>query len=111
MTTKKKIEGAKGKAKPTKKAAPSQKNKGRGGAREGAGRKPKEITLLKAKIVKRHKDDADYAIRLLVTVMKDQWMPVEIRMDAAREVLDRVIGKPKQAVEHTGELPILVMDR
>lgn len=73
-----------------------------GGRRPGAGRKPKLLrTLLQE--VPGAADDAEFAYGLFRDLMRDPNQMTDVRMDAAREVLNRLIGKPKQAVEVAGE--------
>lgn len=93
-----------------KKAPAAASTNGRGGKREGSGRKPKAITLFIQKVIGWKKSDFEYALALHVGVMKDRQMPLDIRLQAAKEVMDRIGGKPKQAVEHSGELKQLLLD-
>lgn len=41
-------------------------------------------------------DDAEYALALNTAVMREPDIPLDIRMEASREVMDRVLGKPRQ---------------
>jgi hypothetical protein len=53
--------------------------------------------------------DTDYALRLLARTMRDEELPIGFRLDAAREVLDRTRGRPRQAAEpaRTGHRPMI----
>ena len=46
---------------------------------------------------------AERAIRTIEQLMDDTEAPRPVRLAAAREILDRVIGKPRQAVEVSGK--------
>ena len=46
---------------------------------------------------------AERAIRTIEQLMDDMESPRPVRLAAAREILDRVIGKPRQAVEVSGK--------
>lgn len=80
-----------------------------GGARPGAGRKPKAATLLKRKLQADKIAEADYAFSILCEWMHDEELPRDFRRDCANDVLDRVLGKPKQAVNLTETKKILVI--
>lgn len=67
-----------------------------GGFRPGAGRKPKPLTLLKRAAMSQIENDAAYALRLYVEVMREEEYDIHLRLDAAREVMDRTWGKPAQ---------------
>ena len=47
-------------------------------------------------------EDAEYAFALFVTVMRSSSEDMPVRLDCAREVMDRVLGRPKQTNEHSG---------
>lgn len=67
-----------------------------GGRRPGAGRKPKLITILKREALKHVANDADYMLNLFVEIARNEEFDVKLRMEAGREVMDRVWGKPAQ---------------
>lgn len=82
----------------------------RGGARPGAGRKPKAIVEMRmaliaplipepAKPLTDAKSAAEYALALFEGTMRDESKALDLRLDCAREVLDRTIGKPRIANE------------
>lgn len=71
----------------------------RGGARKGAGRKPALAVVLKREAIESKHGSANYALLLFDTVMRDERQELALRLGAAREVMDRVWGKPKQSVE------------
>lgn len=87
-----------------------KKSGGRGGKRGGAGRKPKLITVLKRAVLDRKEAEAEYALKLFVSVMRDAHLHPVWRMDAAREVMNRVWGKPNLKVEVTETPRLLVID-
>jgi hypothetical protein len=81
----------------------------RGGARAGAGRKPKPITTLTAVLktpagttdgaILNAKGAAAFALALFEETMRDTGKGIALRLDCARELLDRTIGKPRVANE------------
>lgn len=68
----------------------------RGGARAGAGRKRKLIreTWRDAQIS--HLPAAIEALEITEAIMRNPSIPVDVRLDAAKEVMDRVAGRPTQ---------------
>lgn len=72
-----------------------------GGKREGSGRKKLAATLLKAKFEDRIQDAQD-AFNFNVAIMNDPNESKSLRQAASVEIMNRVVGKPKQAVEHAG---------
>jgi hypothetical protein len=79
-----------------------------GGKREGAGRKPKAFAVLKRRLENERIEDAEYAFALYVAVMRSENEGMTLRLDCAREVMDRVLGKPKQLAEVESKAQILV---
>lgn len=69
-----------------------------GGARKGSGRKPALAVVLKRESLESRNASAEYALLLFDTVMRDERQEIALRLGAAREVMDRVWGKPKQAL-------------
>jgi len=67
------------------------------GVKGRSGRKPRPITVLKRQLAEDRKDDAVYAYSLFVAVMRDEKELRRVRLDCAREVMDRVLGKPHQS--------------
>lgn len=82
------------------------KTGGKGGPRPGSGRKPKAATILKAKLAD-FAGDALRAFKFNVQLMDDATQPMNLRQAASREIMDRLWGKPKQAVEHSGSVNML----
>ena len=62
-----------------------------------SGRKPKAITVLKRQLAEEKADDAAYAFGLYVYVMRDDTADRKTRLECASVVMDRVLGKPRQA--------------
>lgn len=87
-------------------SSPAPAKPGRGGARPGAGRKrgkpnlasPAEKRTLEA-LAKQH---AETALAVLVEIATTGASEAA-RVTAATALLDRGYGKPRQAVEHSGE--------
>lgn len=75
----------------------------KGGARKGAGRKPKAATALRLKLAEHGAEEAEFAFSLTCFWMRDDDLPLDFRLACATQVMDRVLGKPKQAVAHEGQ--------
>lgn len=84
----------------------------RGGSRPNAGRKPKAVTELKQALISElapptgdpRTDAAEYAFRLFEKTMRDEkGASLDLRLECGREVMNRVWGKPMQAVKHSGD--------
>ena len=78
---------------------------GWGGKRPGSGRKPgrSRITrLIEAKSVDECTEDVRYALGLLVSLMQDKDVDTRMRIDCAKELMDRVLGKATQHTELSG---------
>jgi hypothetical protein len=74
--------------------------KGKGGQKGRSGRKPKAFTMLKQRIESEKVEDAEYAITLYVSVMRDEEQPLDLRLDCAEWVANRVMGLPKARNEN-----------
>jgi hypothetical protein len=72
-----------------------------GGYRPNAGRKPKEASQLRTILEGRFKD-AENAFQFNVDLMNDPKESKALRQVASIEVMNRVIGKPRQSLEHSG---------
>lgn len=55
-----------------------------------------EIIRFKKSVQTMYGDDAEYALALFTAVMREAEIPLDIRMDAAAMVADRILGKPRQ---------------
>ena len=75
-----------------------------GGARPGAGRKKKASTILKEQSIRENQGEAEKCLQFLISVRDGIHEPTNIRIAAADMLLDRIWGKPKQAVQHSGEM-------
>ena len=75
----------------------------RGGARENAGRKPKEVTILKRRLVQNKVEEAEASFAFLVEVRDNDSEPIAQRLAAAESILDRVLGKPTTLQPNAGE--------
>lgn len=71
-----------------------------------AGRKPKEATILKQLSLREANHEAEASLQFCVELRNDVTQPNGLRLAAASEVMDRVWGKPKQAIDHTGSIDI-----
>ena len=77
--------------------------KGKGGVKGRSGRKPSKFTELRRRIESERVDDADYAFALYAEVMRDATEPLELRLSCADWIANRVLGKPKERLEHSGD--------
>jgi hypothetical protein len=82
----------------------SQSKKSKGGARPGAGRKPRNLKTLAKKLPK------ESAEVILAEIKANQkWVKLadapdlRLQFEVLRYLTDRAFGKAKQAIEHTGE--------
>ena len=75
---------------------------GKGGPRPGSGRKPLAATVLKEKLGD-YAQDALAAFKFCSELMNDTSAEKNVRLAAAREVMDRLWGKSMQQVQHAGE--------
>ncbi len=81
----------------------AERKRGSGGPRPGSGRKPLAATVLKEKLGD-YADDALKAFKFCSELMNDPSAEKNVRLAAAREVMDRLWGKSTQQVEHSGEI-------
>jgi hypothetical protein len=81
----------------------------RGGPRPGSGRKPNPAKALNREIADRL-DEAEYAFNLFVKLMRDEDQSNTTRLECATEVMNRVLGKPRQQIDQkqTGGLTVRV---
>lgn len=79
-----------------------EKKRGSGGPRPGSGRKPLAATVLKEKLGD-YAGDALKAFKFCSELMNDATAEKNVRLAAAREVMDRLWGKSTQQVEHSGK--------
>lgn len=78
----------------------------KGGARPGAGRKPSATTILSRLAIAELDEEAEKSVRFLVEVRDNEEHPIGVRVECARDLIDRRFGKSKQAVEHSGGLTL-----
>ena len=76
------------------------------GPRPNSGRKPVAATELKKKLAD-YVPDAMRAFELCVKWMDDPEWEKPLRLAAAKEVMNRVLGMPKQSVEHSGHVGVI----
>lgn len=74
---------------------------GHGGRRPGAGRKPKVVKEIEKKAIAEAGPDAEYALGLHISFMRDADLSEKVRAECAAVVMDRVWGKVKQQVDLT----------
>lgn len=84
----------------------------KGGKRDNAGRKPKIFTELKERLEVEKAGDAEYAFALYARVMRNSDYSIELRLDCAAWIANRVWGKPKIAVDlrTSGEIGVRFAD-
>jgi hypothetical protein len=83
---------------------------GHGGRRPRAGRKPKLTTIVRAKALAEANEDAEYALGLLVAIVRDESLALEFREQVAEVVIDRVWGKAVQRQDTRGHLTLSVVE-
>ena len=72
---------------------------GHGGRRNPpGGRPPKLITVYKRTLPQEKLEDYQYALGLFIGAMREEDLPLKVRLDAACEVMDRIGGRPAQSV-------------
>lgn len=72
----------------------------RGGKREGAGRKPELARRLHRALIEAKAAEYEWALAYVADTMRNEDEPTPIRLMAAREVMDRIRGKPFQRTEN-----------
>lgn len=75
----------------------------KGGKRIGAGAKPKAITTARDAALKNMEATAERILAWVANLAEDASKPDDIRLDASKEVMNRVWGKHRQAVEVSGK--------
>ena len=60
---------------------------------------------------KRLKDILPRALDVLCEILEDTTAKPQIKISAAQDVIDRVLGKPKQTVEHQGSLVRAMLEK
>lgn len=73
-------------------------NNGNHGAKGRSGRRPTAVTLLKRRLIENKIDEAEASFAFLVAVRDNEDEPTALRVAAAEQILDRVLGKAKQQV-------------
>lgn len=73
----------------------------RGGKREGAGRPAGSLNKATAEIREAAQEYTEKALETLVAIMEDKDAPHAARVAAARDILDRGHGKPRQTTDLT----------
>lgn len=74
-------------------SAPKGNKFAKGGKREGAGRKASEATLLKRRLIQDKVSEAEESFAFLVQVRDDDEESTSYRLEASKEILNRVLGK------------------
>lgn len=84
---------------------------GHGGARSGAGRKPKAVTNMRRQALEAAGADAERAFAFVIDRMEDPKAGDAVRLACAQIIMDRVWGKPTQRNENneSGELLVRVV--
>jgi len=77
---------------------------GRGGARPGSGPKKKAATLLRERLEQEKLKRAEECLEFIYSVSIDPVEKKELRVHCAESYLDRILGKPAQALKHSGEI-------
>jgi hypothetical protein len=80
-------------------AISSGQSNGHGGARPGAGRKPKALTVAKREFSEHMRECAERAFAFVAGIVDDESQPMALRLQAAQEVMSRAWGRPRQGIE------------
>ena len=64
-----------------------------GGPRKNSGRKPKPFVELRNRLIQNKVEEAEASFAFLVTVRDTPTERTEVRLEAAKQILDRVLGK------------------
>lgn len=73
----------------------------RGGKREGSGRKSGEQDKPRQHITNQARKHSEKALSVLLQLLADE--SPSIRLQAAKEIMDRAHGKPAQSIQHSGD--------
>lgn len=76
----------------------------RGGYRPGAGQKKSEARKLKEQSIRENHGEAERSLRFLIEVRDNRHEPTSLRVTAATLLMDRIWGKAKESVEHSGNV-------
>jgi hypothetical protein len=71
---------------------------------EQHGQVTKKVKIALEDLAKTHAPDA---LKMLALVMKNSRHPAGARVSAAVAMLDRGYGKPREAIEHSGEVDVM----
>jgi hypothetical protein len=77
-----------------------------GGKRRNAGRKLSPKTVLKKLEQEQRIEAAEEAFKFELHLMRDGKVTPSVRMACAQDIQDRVFGKAKQSMEHSGEVTL-----
>ncbi|TXH41554.1 MAG: hypothetical protein E6Q97_37365 [Desulfurellales bacterium] len=77
-----------------------------GGRRPGAGRPLAAATILRNAALADRDQEAQKSLDFCIALRDNVGAKNDIRLAAAKEIMDRVWGRPKQSVEHSGTLGI-----
>jgi hypothetical protein len=76
----------------------------RGGYRVNGGRKKKAATILRELCIRENVQEAEKSLMFIKSLRDDPTQPASLRVECAKEMMDRIWGKSKQSVEHSGEV-------
>jgi hypothetical protein len=80
-----------------------------GGARSRSGRKPKELTILKRRMIADKAEEAEASFGFLVAVRDNPSEPTNLRLVAAQTILDRVFGRATERSIEQKQITIKVI--
>src|SRR5512143_2193722 len=67
------------------------------------GAKPQAATILKRRLIENKVEEAEASFAFLVAVRNNDAEPSALRVAAAEQILDRVLGKPTQMTKEAGD--------
>lgn len=76
--------------------------KTRGGKRPGSGAKKKQATILRELCIRENVQEAEKSLMFIKSIRDDVSKPDSLRVECAKELMDRIWGKAVQAVQHSG---------
>jgi hypothetical protein len=79
------------------------------GRKHGGGRKPKELTILKRRMIADKAEEAEASFGFLVAVRDNPSEPTNLRLVAAQTILDRVFGRATERSIEQKQITIKVI--
>ena len=78
--------------------------KTKGGARPGAGAKKKPATILRELCIRENIQEAEKSLEFIKKMRDDVKQAPSLRVECAKEIMDRIWGKSKQSMDFNGSV-------